>query len=131
MGQLELQGQSNIMKKVSRIQKHLRVRKHLLGTTKRPRLCVFRSSQHIYAQIIDDSQSKTLVSASDTKEIGVEQSSRAPRTKKEKAYETGKNLAQKAIKLKIKEVVFDRGGFLYQGRVEELARGAREGGLKF
>ncbi len=110
------------MKKVNRIQKHLRVRKHLLGTTMRPRLCVFRSSQHIYAQIIDDSQSKTLVSASDAKETGA---------KKEKAYETGKNLAQKAIKLKIKEVVFDRGGFLYQGRVEELARGAREGGLKF
>lgn len=121
----------NNMKKVNRVQKHLRIRKHLMGTTKRPRLCVSRSSQHIYAQIIDDSQSKTLVSASDAKETGTEQSSRAPRTKKEKAYEVGKNLAQKAIKLKIKEVVFDRGGFLYQGRIEELAKGAREGGLKF
>ncbi len=110
------------MKKVKRLQKHTRVRKHLMGTQSRPRLAVFRSSQHIYAQIIDDAQSKTLVSASDTKEKG---------SKKEKAYLTGKNLANKAIKLKITEVVFDRGGFLYQGRVEELARGAREGGLKF
>lgn len=110
------------MKKVNRLQKHLRVRKHLLGTSKRPRLAVFRSSQHIYAQIIDDSQSKTLVWVSDAKETG---------GKKEKAFKVGKNLAEKAIKAKIVEVVFDRGGFLYQGRVEELAKGAREGGLKF
>lgn len=110
------------MLKVNRIQKHLRVRKHLIGTTTRPRLAVFRSSQHIYAQIIDDSQSKTLVWASDAKETG---------NKKEKAFKVGKNLAGMAIKVKITEVVFDRGGFLYQGRIEELARGAREGGLKF
>lgn len=119
------------MKKIKRIQKHARVRKYLTGITERPRLCVFRSSQHIYAQIIDDSKGVTLVSASDMKATGTEQSSRAPRTKKEKAFEVGKNLAQKAIKLKIKEVTFDRGGFSYQGRVEQLAKGAREGGLKF
>ena len=93
-----------------------------MGTSKCPRLAVFRSSQHIYAQIIDDSLSKTLVSASDIKETG---------SKKEKALKVGKNLAEKAIKAKITEVVFDRGGFLYQGRIAELARGAREGGLKF
>lgn len=110
------------MKKVKRIQKHKRVRKHLMGTPQRPRLAVFRSSQHIYAQIIDDSKSVTLVSVSDIKETG---------TKKEKAQRVGKNLAEKALKLKITNVVFDRGGFLYQGRVEQLAKGAREGGLKF
>lgn len=110
------------MKKVKRIQKHIRVRKHLMGTAKLPRLAVFRSSQHIYAQIIDDSLGKTLVVLSDIKETG---------TKKEKAYKVGKSLAEKAIKHKIVAVVFDRGGFLYQGRVAELAKGAREGGLKF
>jgi len=93
-----------------------------MGTKDCPRLSVFRSSQHISAQIIDDSENKTLVSASDLKETG---------TKKEKAFKVGKSLAEKALKYKIKRVVFDRGGFLYQGRVAELARGAREGGLNF
>lgn len=92
------------------------------GTTTRPRLSVFRSSKHIYAQLIDDSEGKTLVAISDIKGVG---------TKKEKAYKVGKDLAEKAIKIKIKTVVFDRGGFKYQGRIAELARGAREGGLKF
>lgn len=110
------------MKKESRIRKHQKVRKNVMGTKDRPRLSVFRSSQHIIAQIIDDSQGKTLVASSDTKMQG---------TKKEKAYNVGKSLAEKALKSKIKTVVFDRGGFLYQGRVAELARGAREGGLKF
>lgn len=90
---------------------------------KRLRLSVFRSSQHIYAQIIDDAKGQTLVFASDAKlkRLG----------KKEKAYQVGLVLAKKAVAKKIKEVVFDRGRFLYHGRVEELARGAREGGLKF
>lgn len=110
------------MYKVLRIEKHKRIRKHLMGTTKLPRLAVFRSTQHIYAQIIDDSRDKTLVSASDIKMKG---------SKKEKAYNVGKNLASKALKIKITAVVFDRGGFLYHGRVAELAKGAREGGLKF
>lgn len=110
------------MQKVHRDRIHLKIRKHLKGTTSSPRLCVFRSNKGIYAQIIDDSMGKTLVSATDKKETG---------TKKEKAYKVGKNLAEKAIKIKITTVVFDRGGFLYQGRVAELAKGAREGGLKF
>lgn len=93
-----------------------------MGTQDKPRLAVFRSSQHIYAQIIDDLKSQTLVSESDLKLKG---------SKKEKAFEVGKKLAEKALKLKINTVVFDRGGFLYHGRVEELAKGAREGGLKF
>ena len=97
-------------------------RRKVIGTKDRPRLSVFRSNQHIYAQIIDDSAGKTLVSASDVKEQG---------TKLEKAYKLGKDLAKKASKAKIKNVVFDRGGFLYQGRIAQLARGTREGGLKF
>lgn len=110
------------MKKISRERKHQKVRRRIVGTTDRPRLCVFRSNQHIFAQIIDDTTQKTLVSASDAKIAG---------TKKEKAYNVGKSLAEKGAKLKITTVVFDRGGFLYQGRVAEVARGAREGGLKF
>lgn len=110
------------MYKILRVSKHTKIRKKISGTKECPRLAVFRSSQHIYAQIIDDSQNKTLVSCSDLKETG---------TKKEKALKVGKSLAEKALKIKISTVVFDRGGFLYQGRVEELAKGAREGGLKF
>lgn len=106
----------------SRKKRHIRVRKHIVGTTKRPRLAVFRSNTHIYAQIIDDSKGVTLLSESDVKVSG---------TKKEKAYNVGKILAQKASKKKITQVVFDRGGFLFHGRVSEVAKGAREGGLKF
>lgn len=111
------------MKKESRIKRHLRVRKYIYGTADKPRLAVFRSSQHIYAQIIDDKLSKTLVAVTDLKMTNGQ--------KTKKAYEVGKTLAQKALKLKIKKVVFDRGGFLYHGRVAELSKGAREGGLEF
>ena len=110
------------MYKVSRVKKHKRIRRTVIGTSKRPRLSVFKSGVHIYAQLIDDSLGKTLISASD---MGVKG------TKKEKAYEVGKKISEKANGLKIKEVVFDRGGFLYHGRIAELARGSREGGLKF
>ncbi len=110
------------MIKSLRERKHTRVRKNIRGTAEKPRLAVFRSNQHIYVQIIDDEKSLTLVSASDASEKG---------TKKEKAYSVGKKLAEKAAKKKITQVVFDRGGFLYHGRIAELARGAREGGLKF
>lgn len=106
----------------SRKKRHLRVRKYLKGSISRPRLAIFRSSKHIYAQIIEDDSGRTLVSASDQKENG---------TKMEKAYKAGKKLAEKALKSKITSIVFDRGGFLYHGRVSELAKGAREGGLKF
>lgn len=105
-----------------RVRRHKRIRKYLSGTAKSPRLAVFRSSKHIYAQLIDDKIGKTLFSASDNKESG---------TKLEKAYKVGKKLAEKATKSKITAVVFDRGGFLYHGRVAEVAKGAREGGLKF
>lgn len=112
-----------VMKKKLRIKRHLKIRKKVVGTGKRPRLSVFRSGKHIYAQVIDDKAGKTLLSESDLKTDKV--------AKKEKAYIVGKKLAEKAIKKKIKEVIFDRGGFLYHGRVAELAKGAREGGLEF
>lgn len=109
---------------VARKKRHVKVRKNISGTTERLRLAVFRSSQHIYAQIIDDSSGKTLVSESDLRLA-------KNGTKKDAAFEVGKNLAQKAAKKGIKTVVFDRGGFLYHGRIEKLAAGAREGGLVF
>ena len=107
-----------------RKRRHFRVRKKVRGTLQHLRLSVSRSNRHIYAQIIDDSQGKTLASYSDLK---------LPKKvfPQEIAYEVGKNLAEKAIKKGIKEVVFDRGGFLYHGRIKRLAEGAREGGLKF
>lgn len=111
------------MLKDLRVRKHRKVRKKIIGTKDRPRLSVFRSNQHIFAQIIDDRASKTYVSVSD---LVVSSGS-----KKAKAYEAGKQLAAKALKLKIKKVVFDRGGFLYSGRIAEFGRGAREGGLEF
>ena len=111
------------MKRTSRIKRHTKVRKKIIGTKDCPRLSVFRSGKHIYAQIIDDGIGKTLVAESDSK--------KDKGTKLEKAFEIGRKLAQKAVKKKISQVIFDRGGFLYHGRVAELARGAREGGLKF
>lgn len=111
------------MKRQSRINRHYKIRKRVVGTESKPRLAVFRSSAHIYAQVIDDSKQKTICYESDMKlEKG---------TKVEKSFEVGKKLAEKAIKKGVSEVVFDRGGFLYHGRIAELARGAREGGLKF
>lgn len=108
---------------ISRARRHKSIRKHLQGTSDKPRLAVFRSTQHIYAQIIDDSKHVTLVSESDLKlEKGL---------KKDRAFTVGKQLAAKAKAKKIESVVFDRGGFLYHGRIAEVARGAREGGLKF
>lgn len=111
------------MNKELRIKRHKKVRKNIAGTKNCPRLSVFRSGKHIYAQIIDDTRDQTLVAESDLK---IKKNKKA-----EKAYIIGKKLAEKAAKIKIKTVVFDRGGFLYHGRVAQLARGAREGGLKF
>ncbi len=111
------------MFKIKRQHRHKRVRKTITGTMERPRVAVFRSTQHIYAQIINDTEHKTLVSESDLKlEKG---------TKKEKAVLVGENLAKKALSAKIKKVVFDRGGIKYHGRVASLAEGLRKGGLEF
>ena len=105
----------------------LRIRKRLTGTADKPRLSVFRSNKSIYAQIINDEKGETLVSASSvTKEIGEKKV-----TKTEAAKLVGKLIAERAKENGIEVVVFDRGGYLYHGRVKSLAEGAREGGLKF
>ena len=98
----------------------------MVGTKDRPRLFVFRSNQHIYAQLINDDNAKVLISASD-KDIKEKKGAK----KGEMAKEVGKFIAQKAIESKIEKVVFDRGGVLFHGRIKLLADGAREGGLKF
>ena len=107
--------------------RHERVRKTLMGTSAIPRLCVFRSNTGIYAQIIDDETRTTLVSASSLdKDLKIENGSNV-----EAAKVVGKAIAEKATKAKITKVVFDRGGYLYHGRVEALANSARENGLEF
>jgi large subunit ribosomal protein L18 len=108
-----------------RQRRHRRVRGKVHGSANRPRLCVFRSSKGIYAQLIDDDAGVTLASAS-TLNLGG-----ASGTKSEKAAEVGKLVAQRAKDAGIAAVVFDRGGYLYHGRVKALADGAREGGLEF
>ena len=108
-----------------RIKRHARVRGNISGTAERPRLSVFRSEKNIYAQIIDDVAGNTLVAASSVeKDFG-------PGSNKEAARKVGKLVAERALAKGIEEVVFDRGGYIYHGRVMELAEGAREGGLKF
>ena len=111
-------------RKQNRLTKKIRIRKTVNGSAERPRLCVFRSSSHMYAQVIDDTKGVTLVCASslvlDSKESG-----------KNLAKLIGVQLAKKALELNIKNVVFDRNGYLYHGRVQAFAEGAREGGLSF
>ena len=109
--------------------RHERVRKKISGTPERPRLCVFRSNKHIYAQVIDDVAGNTRVAASTVeKEIAAQL---GEVDKKGEAKLVGKIVAERAVKAGITEVVFDRGGYIYTGRVAELAAGAREGGLDF
>jgi large subunit ribosomal protein L18 len=103
-----------------------RTRGKTFGTKERPRLCVFRSLKHIYAQIVNDEEGKTLVSASD-----IELKKKKELKKVEIAKEVGKLIAKKALEKKIEKVSFDRSGYKYHGRVKALAEGAREGGLKF
>lgn len=112
-----------------RLRKHERVRKKIKGTTERPRLNVFRSLKNIYVQIIDDTSGNTLVAASTLDEALKGKLSYGGN--KEAAREVGKLIGQKAIEKGIKQVVFDRGGYLYHGRIKELAEGARESGLEF
>ena len=112
-----------------RIKKHLRVRNRFSGTAERPRLAVFRSNNHMYAQIIDDTVGNTLVSAS-TVQKDVKDKLEKTNDVAAAAY-LGKVIAQKALDAGIKEVVFDRGGFIYQGKIQALADAAREAGLEF
>ena len=120
---------NKINKNEQRVKRHVRLRHDLAGTTQRPRLCVYRSLSNIYAQIIDDSKGTTLVSCNTTqKDIRAKVENM---TNKEAARFVGEQIAKLAKKKKITEVVFDRGGYLYTGRVKELADGARAAGLEF
>ena len=109
-----------------RIRRHKRVRGKIFGTAQKPRLCVFRSLKNIYAQVIDDENGKTLASAS-----SLDKEFNQYGGNKEAAKLVGQAVAKAALDKGITEVVFDRGGYVYHGRVMELAEGAREGGLKF
>ena len=122
MGTLNLRAQARLKRKK-------RIRKKLIGTENRPRLCVFRSAKHIYAQLVDDSVGRTLVAAS-SMEKDVRQ---APETtnKIAVANTVGKIIGQRALEKGVKQVVFDRNGFLYHGRIKAVSEGAREAGLKF
>ena len=112
-----------------RLRRHLRVRRKVFGTPERPRLCVFRSLRHIYAQVIDDEAGHTLVAAST---LDPELRGKLARTKdRQAAREVGRLVGARALQKGIRKVVFDRGGYLYHGRVAELAEGAREAGLEF
>ncbi len=144
------------LKREKRLRHHKRVRVKISGTSKVPRLCVFKSAKHIYAQLIDDEKGRTLAAAGDLKlnlktelpkEAKVkkrtlssspskfpsltEETKKPLRGKVALAYEVGKLVAKKALEKKIEKIVFDRGGYRYLGRVRALANGAREGGLKF
>ena len=112
--------------RAQRLKRHKRVRGKISGTPERPRLSVYRSDNHIYAQVIDDTNQTTLVSAS-TVEKGFDGAGGNIAA----ATEIGKTVAKRAIDKGIEDVVFDRGGYLYHGRVKALAEGAREGGLQF
>ncbi|MDD3277594.1 MAG: 50S ribosomal protein L18 [Lachnospiraceae bacterium] len=122
-----------MINKVSRAQvrqkKHKRMRNHIAGTAARPRLCVFRSNDHMYAQIIDDTVGNTLVSAS-TLQKDVKAEIEKTNDVAAAAY-LGTVIGKKAVEAGITEVVFDRGGFIYQGKIQALADAAREAGLKF
>ena len=113
-------------RKLERDRRHKRVRTKVSGTAERPRLCVYRSNSNLYAQIIDDVAGNTLVQASTLdKEVKTKLSN------KEAAKEVGSLVAKRALEKNIKEVVFDRGGYIYHGVIKELAEAAREGGLTF
>jgi large subunit ribosomal protein L18 len=117
---------TTLEKTVARSRRHRRVRGRVSGTAERPRLAVFRSNAGIYAQLVDDLEARTLASASS---LGLPKSFKG--TKSEQAAEVGKRLAAAGKKAGVERVVFDRGGYLYHGRVKALADGAREGGLQF
>lgn len=113
-----------------RKRRHVRVRARVVGTPRRPRLNIFRSSAHIYAQVIDDTAGHTLVAASDLEQEILERAGEGA-TKTARAKTVGAVVAERAKAAGIDAVVFDRGGFLYHGRVRAVADGAREGGLEF
>ena len=113
-------------RKMERARRHARVRRKISGTAERPRLCVYRSNTNLYVQVIDDVAGKTLVSASTLDKEG-----KTKYANKEAAKEVGALIAKRALEKNIKDVVFDRGGYIYHGVVKELAEAARNGGLNF
>jgi large subunit ribosomal protein L18 len=116
-------------KRKARLKRKARIRKRITGTPEQPRLSVFRSAKHIYAQVIDDVAGRTLVAASSLeKEVGENSELKG---KTARAVHVGKLVAKRALDQSIKSVVFDRNGFLYHGRVKAVSDGAREGGLDF
>jgi len=115
-------------KQENRKRRHRRVRAKIMGTSKRPRVSVFKSNRHVFIQFIDDEAGKTILSNKITK--NQEPRTKNKETKTEKAMKIGETLAQKAKELGIKEVVFDRGGFKYHGRVKAVAEGLKQGGIK-
>ena len=121
---------AGISRNNTRLRRKKRVRKKIRGITERPRLSVFRSARHIYAQIIDDSTGKTLVAASSLSKELVAKTGRRGGNKEGAAY-VGAEVADRALKLGIQAVVFDRNGFLYHGRVKVLSEAARDHGLRF
>lgn len=110
--------------------RHQRVRKIVSGTKNQPRLVVFRSNKHIYAQLVEDKEGKTLVAASDFKVKNTNSEYQGTNSEK-KAYEIGLTLGKSAVSKKIEKAVFDRAGYKFHGKVKALAEGARKGGLKF
>ncbi len=120
-----------VIKKIkARDRRHRHILKSLRGTSERPRVVIFRSNKHIYAQVVDDLSRKTLFTASTLSKEIREEVAKA-KDKKAQAKMVGKYLAELAVSKEVKGVVFDRGGYLYHGRVKALADGAREGGLQF
>jgi large subunit ribosomal protein L18 len=117
-------------KEYHRKRRHVRVRTKVVGTAERPRLVVFRSSRHIYGQLIDDAQGKTVLGVSSSSPSVLE-NVKEKKGKVGTSKIAGKYLAEKAVKVGVKKVVFDRGGYKYHGRVKAFADGAREGGLEF
>ena len=120
---------TRIDKNADRINRHRRVRKKVSGTAECPRLCVYRSLNHIYTQIIDDVKGNTLVACSTVEKSVMEMVKDLSKT--EAAKVVGQEVAKRALAKGIEVVVFDRGGYIYTGRVESVAEGAREAGLKF
>ena len=120
---------STNQKKAARLKRKKSIRKRLAGTQQRPRLCVFRSASHIYAQVIDDVNAQTVAAAASTEKAVKDRG--AFKSKIEQAVFIGELIGQRAIEKGIKQVVFDRNGFLYHGRVKAVSDGARKKGLDF
>jgi large subunit ribosomal protein L18 len=112
------------LKQIKRVRRHAKIRSKVAGTEMSPRLSVFKSNKYVYAQLINDDTSTTLVSATS---LGLESKTK----KAETAFTVGKMIAEKALAKGVKKVVFDRGGFIFAGAIKALAEGAREGGLQF